>query len=180
MKHVTEHAGFAAAQDLLERLTAERDRLTAEQATIHGRMRWDNPERMPLPDTIDRAKAILEGPPVPSNRAGELDELRTRDLAIRERLEVLNAALRSQPSEMEHQRIRARAEALADREKAVAAIRMRWSEAIRKLQAAIAAEDALLDELVMGGFGRQEPSITAPHWLNRELFTATERDAKAA
>lgn len=174
MKHINDHEGYAAALDLLQRLTDERDRLAKEQAGLIEQLSFANQSAAPTPDSLDRARALLNGEALPPNRAGAIDALRERELEIRTRLEVLNAALRQQPEAVERQREAARAAALATREKEVAAVRARMAEAIRKLQAAIEAEDAIISGLVAGGFGLQEPSTTAPSWLNRELFRELE------
>lgn len=179
MKNVTEYAPFAAATELLQRLTEKRDALAAERESILNQMRGDS-DAVRVLDQIDRARAVMDGENVPLNRGAAFAAFQERELQIREQLEVLNAALRAQPETIEMERRRARAQAIASREKELAAVRLRMNDACRKLMAALAAEDAFLADLVAGGFGAQEPGITSPHWLNREAFQLAEREQHAA
>lgn len=177
MKHVNDYPNFAAAVQLLADLTAKCDQLAAEQESIRNQLRSDSTDPVRVLDPIDRAKAVMAGENVPIHRGAAFSALQDRELEIRGQLEVLKGALRVQPEAIEMERRRARAVAIESREKEVSAVRMRMNEACRKLMAAIAAEDALLADLVAGGFGRQEPGITAAPWLNREFFIETERKA---
>lgn len=178
MKNVTEYAPFAAATELLQRLTEKRDALAAERESILNQMRGDS-DAVRVLDQIDRARAVMDGENVPLNRGAAFAAFQERELQIREQLEVLNAALRTQPEAIEMERLRARALAIASREKELSAVRLQLNDACSKLMAAMAAEDAFLADLVAGGFGLQEPGITAPPWINREFFIETERNAPA-
>lgn len=171
MKHVTDYQPFKDAQELIDRLEAEKQSLEIEQAELLQQLSFSNPNRIAAPDSLERAKAILEGKPHPG-RADEMDSLRQRELSIRHKLEIIGQALRVQPEAVERQRNAARAEALKERAKDVQSILKAWATAQAALAQAIDAEDALLADLVTGGFGGGEPVITRPEWLNREAFKA--------
>lgn len=168
MKQVNEFASFAEAQDLLVRLTAEQERLTAEQLEIQRKLNGASQGDIPVASNIDRAKALIEGNTMPPNRAAALSDYQDRELEIRHRLELISQALRQQPERVEQERNRARAAAWASRDREIAGVQKAWDSALRNLKAAIEAEDALIADLISGGFGLQEPVITSPNWLNRE------------
>lgn len=171
MKTVFDYQPFKDAQELLVRLEAEKQSLEIEQAELLQQLSFSNPNRIAAPDSLERAKAILEGKPHPG-RADEMDALRQRELSIRHKLEIIRQALRVQPEAVERQRNAARAEALKERAKDVQTLCKAWAQAQAALAQAVEAEDALLADLVAGGFGGGEPVITRPEWLNRELFKA--------
>ena len=171
MNTVFDYQPFKDAQELLVRLEAEKQSLEIEQAELLQQLSFSNPNRIAAPDSLERAKAILEGKPHPG-RADEMDSLRQRELSIRHKLEIIGQALRVQPEAVERQRNAARAEALKARAKDVQTLCKAWAQAQAALAQAIEAEDALLADLVAGGFGGGEPVITRPEWLNRELFKA--------
>lgn len=180
MKNVTEYAPYVAAVELLQRLMEKCDQLKAERKSILDELRFDSSSPVRALGRIDYAKAVLDGVNVPLNRAVEFSALRDRELEVRKQVEVLEVALRAQSEAIEMERRRARDAAIASREKEVAAVRMRMNEACRKLMAALAAEDEFLIDLATGGFGRQEPGITSPYWLNREMFMSLEREQQSA
>lgn len=171
MKTVFDYQPFKDAQELLVRLEAEKQSLEIEQAELLQQLSFSNPNRIAAPDSLERAKAILEGKPHPG-RADEMDSLRQRELSIRHKLEIIRQALRVQPGAVERQRNAARAAALKARAKTVEAVCKAMAEAQAALAEAIEAEDRLIADLVAGGFGGGEPVITRPEWLNRELFKA--------
>ena len=83
--------------------------------------------------------------------------MRDKELEIRQQLEILNAALLRQPQTVEIERQRARAAALDARAKDLDKISKAWA----------AAEDALTNDLLDGGFGLHPPSHRG--WLNRDF-----------
>ncbi len=168
MKTVQDHPGYAEAADLLQRLQDKHTELTQEQQELLAQLRFKEPEQVAYPSDQDRALAVLEGKPMPSGRVGIIDDLRDRELAIRGELEILNAALRTQPQTVEQQRTAARAAALALRSKELAKVSRAWEAAEDALRAALATEDALTNDLLDGGFGYRFPAITSPAWLNRD------------
>lgn len=178
MKTIADHAGYGAAALLLKRMQDEFDRLTTERNDILAKLRWKEPTPTGTAGTLDRARAILDGEPLPLNRSGEDDRLRERELEIRERLEVLRAALGWQPQEVERQRDRARAEAWSAATEQTG-IAKAWATAEAALLAAIVAEDALLDRLAAGGFGCGGPVATNPTWLTRDACRDALRSAMA-
>lgn len=170
MKHVTDHQGFNEAQDLLTQLQAEQARLTAEHAAATAVLRWDTPNE-PLPSVTARAVLLMRGKPVDVNRGAQQDAQRLTEIDLRHKLEVIDSALRQQPSEVEHQRDMARAEWLEQHRDTVK-IRKMWLDAVSAMRGAIEAENQLLDAAVAGGFGRAEPQLTAPYWLQRNEVAA--------
>ena len=171
MKTVFDYQPFKDAQELIVRLEAEKQSLEIEQAELLQQLSFSNQKPVVVADSVERAKAIIEGKPHPG-RADVVDSLRQRELEIRGKLEIIGQALRVQPEAVERQRNAARAEALKARAKDVQSILKAWATAQAALAQAIDAEDALLADLVTGGFGGGEPVITRPEWLNRELFKA--------
>lgn len=172
MKTVFDYQPFKDAQELIDRLEAEKQSLEIEQAELLQQLSFSNQKPVVVADSVERAKAIIEGKPHPG-RADVVDSLRQRELEIRGKLEVIGQALRVQPEAVERQRNAARAAALKARAKTVEAVCKAMAEAQAALAEAIEAEDRLIADLVAGGFGGTEPVITRPGWLDREAFKAT-------
>ena len=168
MKTVQNHPGYAEAADLLQRLQDKHAELTAEQQTLQAQLRFKEPQTVDVPSLRDRALALVDGQPLPPGRAGLVDQVRDKELEIRQQLEILNQALRSQPEVVEHERHRARSAAVAARSKELDRVAAKWEAAQAALRDALAAEDALTAELLTNGFGYRFPAVTSPAWLNRD------------
>lgn len=178
---VTNHPEFATAAALLEKMRAEFSRLEAEQAEINRRLRFKEATPITVLSDMERARIVAEGGEIPPSRVDAVSELQDRELEIRERLELLRRALVEQPIVVEHERERARVEALSAAKTERDRIEGLWARAVSAMAAAIAAEDALLDGLVAGGYGRADAAITNGFgWLNREEFKRLNQVAKAA
>lgn len=170
MKNASEHAGYSAALELLFDMRARLDLLNGEHSQACAALSFKNDGHAPSAGPLDRARAMLDGKPMPATRAENIDALRVRELELRGQLEILNPAINAQATVVEIERTRARAAALESRKKELDGVRKKMDDAVASLRAAIIAEDKILDELVAGGFGRQEPGITTAAWMNRELF----------
>jgi hypothetical protein len=168
MKTAHDHAGFAEESAKNKRISEKLAELTAEQQEIHAQLRFKEPKELKVPTVLDRTQAILDGKPIPGDRTGIIDSLQKRELEIRGQIEILSAAQRTQPGVVEHERTKARAAALALRKKEIDGIWSAWDKARDALRIALKAEDALVNELLAGGFGRAAANITNPDWLNRE------------
>lgn len=176
MKSITDFGPYTEALDLLHRMAEERNKLREEQLEIMGRLKYDAVQTPQGASALERAKAILAEGELPPTTGETIDALRTREAEIRARLEVLDAALRMQPEAVERQRQLARAEALRARRRELDELRRKWVAAVHALHDAITAEDELLDELAAAGFGRQDPDVTAPVWLSRDLLKLAVRE----
>lgn len=154
---------FAEASELLHSLENERVRLTSECAMLCKHLTGDTPgDGVASPTPEEVARAILNGEVrPPSNKNAEWRE---RQLVARERLIEVGRAIDRLLVRRELIRERARTAQLAA-DSRVGEIRKAMAAAEMALRAVIASEDALLDDLVRGGFGRIDPIITAPFWL---------------
>ena len=171
MKTVNEFAGFAAAVELQTRLESELQKLQGEHAELLGRLNFQGGIDAPVPDSMQRAKAMLEGKPMPGNKAAAIDELRGREFAVREQIEVIGQALRQQPDVVEAERRKARHAFIEESKKDVAAIQGKWLKAVAAVREALNFEDEFLAQLLVSGFGDREARIYAnTGWLNKELL----------
>ena len=167
MKTVQNHTGYAEAADLLQRLQDKHAELTQEQQALLAQLRFKEPQTVDAPSLRDRALALVDGQPLPPGRAGLVDQVRDKELEIRQQLEILNQALLRQPQTVEIERQRARGAALDARAKDLDKISKAWAAAEDALRAALATEDALTNDLLDGGFGLHPPSHRG--WLNRDF-----------
>ena len=171
MKTVNEFAGFAAAVDLQSRLEDELKKLQAEHAELLGRLDFQGGIDAPVPDSMARAKAMLEGKPMPGNKAAAIDELRGREFAVREQIEVIGQALRQQPEAVESERRKARHAFVEESKKEVAAIERKWSAAVAAVLDALNTEDEFLSHMLVAGYGDREARIYQHNqWLNRGML----------
>ena len=171
MKTVNEFAAFAAAVELQARLESELQKLQAEHAELLGRLDFQGGIDAPVPDSMARAKAMLEGKPMPGNRSSAIDELRGREFAVREQIEVLGQALRQQPTNVEAERRKARHAFIEESKKDVAAIQAKWLKAVTTVREALNFEDEFLAQLLACGYGDREARIYRDNqWLNRGLL----------
>lgn len=163
LKTVQDHPGYAEAVATLERLEEGQTALLSEQSEIWARNKHGS-NRQGGASFQQQALDALEG------KASEkgmwtADHQRLGEIAAT--LQLLSLALHRQPLEIEFARTAARAHAIAERKADVAAIRKAWEAAREAMAAALSAENALIDSLIEGGFGRHHPAITSPQWLNR-------------
>lgn len=171
MKTVNEFPAFAAAVELQNRLESELKKLQAEHAELLGRLNYQGGIDAPVADSMQRAKAMLEGSPLPGNKAAAIDELRDREFAVREKIEVIGQALRQQPTNVESERRKARAEFVQESTKAVTAIERKWSAAVAAVREAMNFEDEFIADMLAAGYGDREARIYPdPQWLNRNLL----------
>lgn len=168
MKHVSEHKEFSSVVQLLASLQAEYDRMTKEHLDLCDKIR--NPLRSDhskqSSDTL--AAILLSGEELPSHGAAAIDGFRDSEFKLRGKLEQAAKILRDLPSRVEYFRVKAARDRVKELESDFAKVHRLFNDAVIMLQEALRAEDAILGDLVAGGFGMHEPRITAPFWLNRE------------
>ncbi len=166
MKNVMDHPEFAAASQLLADLLAEQQRIEAERLALFEQLQRPGSDSTAHLTHEDRARAMLTGEPLRS-AADVLPELRDREATLRRRLEEIARLVSAQRIAVERARERAQAEAF-EADARTAKVRAAWDTAARALNDALAAEDAIISDLIAGGFGWRPATITAAHWLKRE------------
>ncbi len=158
---------FAEMQKLLSDLKGEHARLTTLQTDLVAKLKNSNMHADRSGTTEDRARALLNGEPLPKTASEALGVLGDEELQARTRIAEIEPILRALPTRLERIREAARASELAA-DKRTAQVKTLWEKALATLQAAITAEDELLTDLRARGFGGQEPLITNPYWLARD------------
>jgi hypothetical protein len=153
---ITEHKEFAETAELLARLQAEASRLQAEHIELINDLA-QAPTMAPV-STEARARQILEGQ-MPATMADTRTDLQARELSARERLAVLPRMINDLAQRLEIIRERARADLLA-REPAPDDL---WATAQQAVDAAVSAELARRQRIVLAGYGGWE--LQAPAWL---------------
>ena len=92
-----------------------------------------------------------------------------REVVLRRKVEALEKAIAQQMARIEIERALERGKARRSLARS-AEVDALWDAARKALYAAIAAEDKIIQDLVELGYGKSEPTVTAPFWLNRQLF----------
>jgi hypothetical protein len=176
MKTVTDFPAFAETARLLSDLTNERDALLIEQAGLLRQLAFNANPQLEQLTTEQAARRLADGGELPT--AG--DQLRAaadRELTVRTRLEAISKVLRGLPDVLEYRRGQGRAAALQEMAGDLDAIKKDFEKARKAMLAAMLAENALIDRLVIGGFGCGDATMTAPGWLNRRwMIEATAND----
>lgn len=165
LKTVNDHPGYAAAHKILSELAQGRDALEAEVRDLDTDRKLNKPLNSGV-SQVDLALAAIRGETPP--KAQPVNALAQRQCDAMQTLDAVNRVLNFQPLEVEHQRNLARQQAVQERAPQVEAIAAAWNAARKSLRIALEAEEALIDELAQGGFGKHLPSVTNPQWLNRE------------
>jgi len=168
MKTVVDYQPFADTAELLASLSAELERLTAEHVAVCDKLLFKN---APQPEnlTVEEAARRVAAGGSPAKHAAEVqDEWRAEELRLRERIEDIKAAIKHLPEHLEYQRQRARQAMILEMAGDVDKVKADFAKAQKAMMAAALAESALIERLVIGGFGVTEPWVTAPHWLNRQ------------
>lgn len=154
--HVREHPKFAEVADLLARLRAEHELLTAEHRAAIEALATAPAAATLSPE--ERARVVLDG-----GAPGTADAARRaegeRELAARERLAMLPRVIDQLATRLEAIRERAREEVLV----ADPIPPDLWEQARRAVDAAITAETKRRARVVQAGFGTWE--LAAPGWL---------------
>jgi hypothetical protein len=159
--HVTQHPKFAEVADLLARLRAEQELLTAEyQAALEALAMAPTSAALSLEE---RARIVLDGG-APGTASDARRAEGERELAIRERLVLLPRVIEELATRLEIIRELARGELLA-KEPIPPAL---WEQARKAVEAAVAAERERRARVVSGGYGTFE--LQAPDWLREAAW----------
>ena len=159
--HVRENRKFAEVADLLARLRAEHELLTAEHRAAIEALATAPTAAALSPE--ERARVVLDG-----GAPGTADAARRaegeRELAARERLALLPRVIDELAGRLEIIRERAREELLAQ-EPIPPAI---WEQARKAVEVAVSAERERRARVVSRGFGTFE--LQAPDWLREAAW----------
>jgi hypothetical protein len=167
MKTVTDFPAFAETACLLSDLSNERDQLEIEQAGLLKQLAFNTNHQPESLSTEQAARRLADGGDLPATAGDQMRKAAERELVVRTRLEAINKVLRDLPQLLEYRRQQARAAALQEMAGDVDKIKADFEKARTAMLAAMLAENALIDRLIVGGFGGGDAVLTAPHYLNR-------------
>jgi len=168
MKSVLDYPAFAETARLLSDLTNERDSLLIEQSGLRKQLAYNSNLQLESLTTEEAARRLADGGDIPKNAGDQRRAIGERELIVRERIEALNKVLADLPQLLEFRRQQARAAALAQMSTDVDKIKADFERAKQAMVGVMLAENALIDRLIVGGFGGGDAVLTAPHYLNRQ------------
>ena len=152
------------ALELLVQLKAKLEDVRGEHMQVVNDLKTSSFENE---DVMDDARRLLEGGALHDEHG--MDRLRKREVQLRNQLKVLEDAIRKQTVLVELERAKAmqkyRREHPASKK-----IEEAWKKALHVLWSVIELEDRVIEDLAQLGYGRQEPIVTNPFWLNRSAF----------
>lgn len=167
MNHISEYQPFAEKTALLAGLKAEEIATQAERDQILAALS----DQLPVVSLSveDQARAIVAGDSLPATGQNYRD-LVAKEPELRERLSQIAKLKADLPARIERAREDAAVEWRHQHSAEFAKIRSAFDAATVALIAACQAEDKLLREMALSGFGRQEPWTATAHWLDRNML----------